>query len=439
MFSFMTILLKNALVVNLDPIGAYSGNLLIEGDKIADAGALDSAAASNYETVDCAGKVILPALTIGHTHLYSALAPGMPPPKQSPRNFEEILEQVWWKLDRALDEEAVYTSALVGAARAAMCGTGVLVDHHASPSCINGSLDLVRQAIDDVGLRGVLCYEVTDRNGAGGAKAGLEENGRFLGSCTGNGRFAGLVGAHASFTMSEKTLKECAELAEEKGVGIHIHAAEDPVDIEDSFRRCGLNLIQRLSNAGILRPGSIIAHCTHLSKESVSRLIDAECWMAHNTRSNMNNAVGYAPVTEMNRGKVALGTDGIDGDLFSESKTSYFKSRDADTGLGWNDCFGWATGAARLASEKLGVKLGSLEVGSQADLMILDYDRATPVTSENVLGHWFFGFSARNVESLMIGGRWVVKQREFANAKVVRELEKSASVASRVWKRFSEL
>lgn len=436
----MTLLLKNATIVNLDPPAAEKGSVLIENGKISNIGAkAPDSVPADVEVVDCTGKVLLPGLTIGHTHLYSALAPGMPPPKEVPETFVQILEQVWWKLDRALDEQAVYTSALVGAARAALCGVTTIIDHHASPNAIKGSLGLIQEALEEVGTRGVLCYEVTDRNGADGSKAGLEENDRYLASLQRDGRFAGLSGAHASFTLSEKSLRRVAEIAEQHETGVHIHVAEDRADVEDAFRKTGAGLIQRLHSAGVLRPTSILAHCTHLSPENVQRVRDAGCWMAHNTRSNMNNSVGYAPIKDMLEGNVALGTDGIDGDIFTESRTSFFKARDARCKLDWPACARMVTGASQLASQLLGVQIGKIEEGAEADLVLMNYEASTPITSDNVLGHWFFGFNARHVESVMSAGKWIVLDGQFTNLDVYREMLKASNVARDVWRRFEDL
>jgi putative selenium metabolism protein SsnA len=378
---------------------------------------------------DLSGKYIMPGMVCGHTHLYSALARGMPAPKKTPRNFHEILKYVWWTLDRALDEEAVYYSTLVGALDAARCGTTTLIDHHASPNFIRGSLDVMKDAFLEVGLRGVLCYEVTDRNGLAGAKAGLEENRDWITKNNGP-TFSGLVGAHASFTLSDKSLRACAEL----GAGVHIHVAEDPVD----QARCKQRLIDRLADAGILGQKTILAHCTHLDRASIEKAKRAGCWFAHNTRSNMNNAVGYAPVHWMGD-RVALGTDGIGADMFEEVKFAWFKARDSRNGLGIADVAEFLTGSHRLASQFLGVKLGSLNAGSVADLVVLDYPTPTPVTAGNLLGHLIFGMSSQFVTDTMVNGQWIVRNRKVVGVDEEAVREKSAKVAAKVWKRFQRL
>jgi putative selenium metabolism protein SsnA len=436
----MKTILGNATIIELHPPRLRRQSVcLVDGaiHSLLDPDKHDSSDAD--EIVDCTGKLIMPALVVGHTHLYSALAVGMPPPARQPESFVQILEEIWWKLDRALDEEGVYYSALVGAMRAATSGVGTVIDHHASPNSIPGSLDIVKGALERVGLRGVLCYEVTDRNGLPGARQGIEENARFLSALRKDGLCAGLVGAHASFTLGDETLGQLADLADEHSVGVHVHCAEASSDNEDSLRRCGKPVARRLADARILRPGTVLAHCTHLDEESIGIVQDTGCWVAHNPRSNMNNSVGYPRISALARGNLALGTDGIDADMFAESKTAFFKSRDARAELAFDAPLGWLAGASRLASECLGVPLGNLDPGSPADLTILDYQSATPLSGDNIAGHWFFGMNSAHVESMIVGGRWVLRKRVLTFPAAYDELQRARLVAERTWQRLREL
>jgi cytosine/adenosine deaminase-related metal-dependent hydrolase len=256
------------------------------------------------------------------------MARGMPGPAVPPRNFIEVLERVWWRLDRALDDESVYLSGLLGAMEAARSGTTLLVDHHSSPSFIHGSLGLLRRAIEDVGLRSVLCYEVTDRNGSAGRDEGLAENAAFVAEATGDLTRA-MVGAHASFTLSDESLAHIGGLAHASGSGVHIHVAEDRADVEDCLARHGETLPQRLARHGLRGPRSLWAHCVHLAPGDAAEAAAAGGWIAHNPRSNMNNAVGYAaPARRAN--PVALGTDGIGADMLEEFRLAYVRHREDD-------------------------------------------------------------------------------------------------------------
>src|SRR5713101_2821291 len=293
-------LFKGATLVTLDPTAVERADLRVTAGHIVERGAqLD--AREDDEVINLAGKLIIPGMVCAHTHLYSALARGMPAPPRTPLNFKEILELIWWRLDRALDEETIYWSAIAGAMDAARAGTTCLFDHHASPSHITGSLQIVREAIEKVGLRAVLCYEVTDRGGAKERDAGIEENRAFLNWSRGDVQsplFRPMVGAHASFTLSEESLEACARVMREFDAGLHIHVAEDLCDVEDARARYGIGVVERLSKHEALNNQTILAHGIHLSDEDIAIARSAGVWFAHNPRSNMNNQVGYAPVTK---------------------------------------------------------------------------------------------------------------------------------------------
>ncbi|MEZ5171179.1 MAG: amidohydrolase family protein [Acidimicrobiia bacterium] len=269
-------------------------------------------------------------LVCAHHHLYSALARGMPPPSRTPRNFTEILELVWWRLDSALDLESIRWSAMLGALEALENGTTAIVDHHASPNAIEGSLDVIAGACAEVGVRSVCCYEVTDRNGLEGARAGLAENERFIRS---GGR--GLVGAHACFTLSDATLESICGLADDLDVGVHIHVAEDRADAD-----AGARLSSRA------RPEWLLAHCVHLEA-------DLPGTVAHNPRSNMNNAVGYAnPATRAN--PIVLGSDGIGASMLDEFRVAFARLRESDVTATPDTVWEWLHAGATLIPEVAG-------------------------------------------------------------------------------------
>lgn len=437
----MNLLLTNATLIDLDPISVRNGWLRIQGDTIAETGEGSPPEDKFEERFDCQRRLIMPGLVLGHTHLYSALAAGMPAPARTPGNFREILELIWWKLDEALDSQSVRLSAVAAGCRAALCGVTTIIDHHASPNSIAGSLDEIRAGLDAVGQRGVLCYEVTDRHGAAGREAGLTESRRFLQSCASSTdhRFAALVGGHASFTLSDEALASMARLCDEFSRGAHIHCAEAVADDEESLRLFGAPALERLERHGLVRPGTILAHCTHLSAEKIRRVQQAGAVIAHNPRSNMNNQVGYANTSVMREGPVVLGTDGIDGDLFAESATAYFQARNHRSSADMADVVRWIAESARFASQSLGVTLGRLTPGAAADIVLLDNLPAQPVHTDNFLGHWFFGLGSRHVESVMARGQWIVRNREIVSADALHQLENLPTVARRVWEKFARL
>jgi putative selenium metabolism protein SsnA len=404
---------RDALLVQLDPPQVESGNLRVADGNIVGVGA-GVVASSGDETVDCGGAVLMPGLVNGHTHVYSALAAGMPAPPRPPRNFHEVLQFIWWRLDRAHTLESVEMSGLIGALAAVRCGTTTLIDHHASPNAIDGSLSALENGIRTVGCRGVLCYEVTDRNGPDEAPAGLKENDLYIRQCAArnDGLFAGLVGAHASFTLEEESLVACVDLAQELGVGVHIHAAEDPVDETLTQKRLGFGLLERFDRVGLLNlPGTILAHGTHFSDADFATINEhvLTISIAHNPNSNMNNGVGYTPVAKLAR-LPQLGTDGIGADMWREARTAEFKSHDASVPISFGASLKMLAQSARYASKCLGVKLSLLEPGAAGDLVLTNYRPPTPMTAENLAGHFLFAMGPEFVRDVMIAGWWVMRK-----------------------------
>ncbi|MBI1745659.1 MAG: putative aminohydrolase SsnA [Acidobacteria bacterium] len=429
-----TQLLKGGQLVELWPPSLAKADLRIEhGLIVARAASLRPRAGD--KVLDLKGKIVMPGMVCAHTHLYSALARGMPGPAQPPRNFVEILKKVWWKLDRALDREAIYYSALIGAIEAARAGTTLVIDHHASPSFIRGALDTVREALSTVGLRGILCYETTDRGGEAELKAGLQENQDFITNVRHDEMLRGMVGAHAAFTLGFESLRACGALADKLGCGVHVHVAEDRCDAEAARRRFRKSLVARLRESDILKPASILAHGTHLEDADLNEIQEAQSWLVHNPRSNMNNAVGYAPTARFGA-NAALGTDGISSDMFDEIKWAFFKAQDAGRALTLPDVIRLSTGGARLASTVFNKRFGSLRAGAVADLIILDYPSPTPLHPSNLFGHMIFGISAAHVESVMVNGRFVVRNRTFPKLDLEAIYREARRVAAKLWRKL---
>jgi len=427
----MSYLLRNAGLITLKPAEIECADLRIEAGFITDRGTRLEPGAED-ELIDLDGKIVMPGLVCAHTHLYSALARGMPAPPRAPANFREILEMVWWRLDRALDEETLYWSALAGAADAARAGTTCLYDHHSSPTRIRGSLETVREALENIGLRAVLCYEVTDRGGREERDAGVAENRAFLErTAEVKGLFRALVGAHASFTLSASSLQACAELMQAYDTGLHIHAAEDLCDEEDAHSNYGIGVAHRLEASGCLNGRTILAHGTHLDEKEIGIARQAGVWFAHNPRSNMNNRVGYAPVSRFGD-RLVLGTDGIGADMFDEARFAFFKAREMNPDLGADHWVRALGSTQEMASRQFGVDLARLRPGSAADLVVLDYRSPTPITAGNLAWHFLFGMSSACVESVMVAGRFVVRNRQPTFG--VRDIyEKARQASQKLW------
>jgi putative selenium metabolism protein SsnA len=418
----------------VDPIAGRveRADLHVSGDRIG-----GSSAHGRREVVDVSGCLVMPGNVCAHHHMYSALARGMPPPDDSPRNFREILERVWWRLDRALDLDDIRLSALLAGVEAARAGTTTIVDHHSSPEAIDSSLDALVEGIDETGVRAALCYEVTDRHGEARGSAGVEENARFLRS-NDKRLVRGMVGAHASFTIGPRTMDALVSVARDAGAPVHIHVAEDDCDQQDSLEKYGLRTIHRLQKAGALGEGDVIAHGVHLDPEELELVRSSGTWIAHNPRSNMNNGVGYAPVREMGE-RVALGTDGIDGDMFAEARTCYLRAREASWEAG--PAFALdrlATGAALAGSIFGEPSFGRLEPGAPADLVVLEYHSPTSLDETNIAAHLCFGFGSSMVRDVMVAGRWIVRDRKHELVDESELADRCRAAAEALWSRMRD-
>jgi len=432
-------IVKNARRIVLEPASIESGDLRIDDGRVVESGT-GLVPGPGEELTDLEGKLLLPGLVCAHTHLYSSLARGMPGPKSPPRNFLEILKNVWWKLDRALDEELIYSSALVGAIEALRCGTTTLIDHHSSPGCIPGSLDIIREAVNRVGIRAVLCYEVTDRGGRNERDQGFEENERFIRATASHPSFRGLVGAHAAFTLSDDSLRRCGEMAGNHETGVHIHVAEDVCDVKEAKKRRTKGVVDRLRSHGVLNSRSLLAHCIHLIPREFRALEKAECWLVHNPRSNMNNNVGHAPL-HLFGDRAALGTDGFPADMFEEARAGFLRNQEDPEVRGARNKKPSFTkllsGGHALASEIFGETFGSFKRGAVADFVVLDYNPPTPLTGENLPWHFLFGMRSAMIDSVMVGGKWVMKERQVVGVNLEESFAKASEVAARLWRRMN--
>jgi putative selenium metabolism protein SsnA len=427
------------VVVALDRPEVVDADVLLAGDRVVAVGP----APSGVTRRDCSGTLILPGNVCAHHHLYSALARGMPFVLAPPTSFIEILQRVWWRLDRALDEESIRASALRGGIDALLAGTTTIVDHHASPHAIDGSLDIIADALEQLGVRSVLCYEVSDRDGQERAIAGIEENLRFLravkGRALSGGLSRGMMGAHASFTLSDGTLAGCVDGARRAGTGVHIHVAEDGADQDDARARGCRRVLDRLDGAGVLTDQALLAHCVHVDSGEIDLVAGSRATVVCNPRSNMNNGVGHSPFVPGQQ-RVALGTDGIGGDLFAESQAGYFRAREAglDAPPAW-PLDGLAEGA-RVAGRAHGEPLlGRVEAGAPADLLVLEYPPPTPLAAENLAGHWIFGLAAAQVRDVYVAGELVVAGGRSTRVDELEVAAKSRIQTERLWARLEQL
>lgn len=422
------------------------GALYIEGGVIREVGTT-RALSERYpsaERLDARGQLVMPGGICAHTHFYGAYARGMAIPGPAPVNFPQILERLWWPLDKALDRDSVRASALVCLVDAIKHGTTTLIDHHASPNFIDGSLDVIAETVDQAGLRAVLCYEVTDRDGQVKAEAGIAENVRFMQASKTRARIRGTFGLHASLTLSDETLRRCRAAVPESE-GFHIHAAEHEADEEDSLAKYGTRVVHRLYDHGILGDKTITAHCVHIDEAERALLAETKTWVTHQPRSNMNNAVGamdFERMIEVLGDRLCLGNDGFSNVMWEDWKAAYLlhkvASRDPRKANGAHVARMALRNNAALAERFFeGQRIGRLETGAQADIIFVDYQPFTPLTSGNLPWHILFGFESSMVTMTMVDGVVLMQDRRLRTLDE-REIARAAlELAPGVWTRYT--
>ena len=445
-------IIHNATVITFDEQNRIlnNGAVRIDGAVIDAVGASADilAAYPDDERWDAGGLVLMPGQICSHTHFYGAFARGMYIPGEPAKDFPEILDKLWWPLDRSLDLEGVRSSAEVCLVDAIRNGTTTLIDHHASQTAIDGSLDVIADVVTASGLRAALCYEVTDRDGPEATLAGIHENMRFIRKVDEARRtapdsplatrLAATFGLHASLTVSDATLEACRAETDR----FHIHVAEHPVDEYDSLRRSGKRTVERLHAFGITGPETIMAHCIHVDAWEMDILRDSGVFPSHQLRSNMNNGVGAADVTAMLRGDlpVCLGNDGFSNDMFAEMKVAdlYQKAANLDPRyLGADKVMQMAVvNNRKLAGIFFDKPVGVIQPGAYADVILLDYYPTTPLTPDNLPWHILFGVSGSHVHSTIVQGNVLMRNRELLTVDEAEITTRSQQAAASTWERY---
>ncbi len=401
------------------------------------------------QQLDAGGQYVMPGNIDAHGHYYSAFAVGMSIPGEAPITLPTILEKLWWPFDKALREEEIRYSALIGAIDAIKHGTTTLFDHHSSPNCIQGVLDVIADVIDSAGIRSVLCFEVTDRDGPERGQAGIAENARFISRCSqeqvADGRVAANFGIHAPMTVSEVTLAQCRAAVPE-GTGFHLHVAEHEYDQVRSLAMAGTRSVDRLHKHGILGEKSILAHAIHLDAREVNLIAESYSWVSHQPRNNQNAADGIAEVESYLRAgvRVCLGNDGLSNTMWREAESAYFlqkiKHRDGRRLPGDQLLQMAVYNNAELASAYYpGGKLGVIEPGAYADLIFVDYKPATPLTVENLAGHFVFGFNESMITTTIVAGQLLMQDRVLLTMDEDEIKAKSRELAPALWERYEKL
>lgn len=395
------------------------------------------------EFIDAKGKVIMPGLINTHMHIYSAFARGMAGKGPAPKNFTDILENLWWRLDKGLTLEDTKYSAYTTYLDCIKNGVTTVFDHHASPYSVEGSLFTIGDAAKELGVRTCLCYETSDRDGEEILKAGIKENIHFIKKYNNvnEDMLKGMFGMHAAFTLSDKSLDMCREAMEGLNAGYHIHTSEGIDDLYDSLRNHGKRVVERLMDFDILSDKTIAVHCVHVNSREIEILKQTNTNVVHNPESNMGNAVGCSPVLEfIKRGiNVGIGTDGYTSDMMESIKVGNIihKHNLCDPNVGFNEISAMAFDNNRKISSKyFNKEVGALKEGAYGDVIIVDYNPLTPLNENNINGHIIFGMSGRCVTDTIINGKVVMRNRVINTVDEEKIFSKSRELAQKLWERI---
>jgi cytosine/adenosine deaminase-related metal-dependent hydrolase len=426
----MTLYLKNATYIDWKTLAFQSTNLAVSpgddgGIGLLDAMPSDGDLGDDDSVFDCKHRLVTQSFACGHHHIYSALARGMPAPPKIPQNFREILEYIWWRVDKALDLEMIEASALVSALYCVKNGVTFVIDHHASPFAIEGSLSTVAKAFDRVGVCHLLCYEISDRDGEAPREQGLAETENYLQA--GN---QGHVGLHASFTVGDALLKKAVALAQKCRTGIHVHVAEDQADQDACLKDHNQRVLERYRDAGLLDlPKSIFAHCIHLNAAEKDLLRKSGVWVVQNVESNQNNNVGLANCGELGE-HVMLGTDGMHSDMLRSAKAAFLTGQ-AVEGIDMIGIY------ERFRNVHNYIAANEFIGDGDNNLVILDYNSPTEINQTNFLGHFAYGLDACHVDSVVARGQWVVKNKTLMTVDEDEILAFAREMGNKLWGKLS--
>ena len=427
----MTLYLKNATYIDWRTLAFQSTHLAVTpggdgGIRFLETLPPESDLGADDGVLDCSRRLVTKAFGCGHHHIYSALARGMPAPPKIPQNFPEILAYIWWRVDKALDLEMIEASALVAALYCVKNGVTFVIDHHASPFAIEGSLRTIAGAFDRIGVSHLLCYEISDRDGAAPREQGLAETETYLQA--GN---QGHVGLHASFTVGDALLKKAVALAQKYRTGIHVHVAEDQADQDACLKDHNQRVLERYRDAGLLdlKP-SILAHCIHLNAAEKELLRRSGVWVVQNVESNQNNNVGLANYRVLGE-HIMLGTDGMHSDMLRSAKAAYLAGQ-AVEGVDMPGIY------ERFRNVHNYIAANGYSGDGDNNLVILDYSSPTEISPNNFLGHFIYGLDACHVDSVISCGQLVVKNKTLLTMSEDEILAFAREMGTKLWRKLKQ-
>ncbi|MBI9066233.1 MAG: amidohydrolase family protein [Salinivirgaceae bacterium] len=421
------IILKDATFIDWKTLEFKQGHVIVE-EGVNKAIQIVDELPQNFpgKIIDCKGKYVTKSFGCGHHHVYSALATGMPTPRKIPGNFYEILKYVWWTLDKSLDLDMIKASAYVTAIACAKNGVTFAIDHHASPFAVEGSLQTIADAFNEVGVGHLLCYEISDRDGVNIANKGLEESKNYLQNNQ------GLVGLHASFTLTNKTLKKAADLAKEFSTGVHVHVAEDIYDQEHCYDIHNKRVIERFRDYGILDlPKSLLVHCLYLTDEERHLIRNSGVYVAQNAESNLNNNVGQFNSCALGN-NIMLGTDGMHSDMLRAAKATFYNGQASDT-IDYPEIYRRFRNVHNYLNDNNFVGDGD------NNLVVLDYQPQTDFNQQNFLGHFLFGMDSAQVQHVISNGKLIVENKIVTTVNEADVKMYARELSKKLWGKMNEV
>jgi len=438
------------LVVTMDPSRRIieNGAIAIEGDLIKDVGATPALEAKHTgaETIDASGRIVVPGLICSHSHLYGVLLRGASLPITPPSDFTQILQRVWWPVDEALTYEDAYASALVACMEFAKSGTTLFADTYSGPNSIEGVLDHIARAVEEIGIRGFIAFETTERHTKTEGERGVMENVRYAKKTRGKADTKALpmLSIHASFTVTDELIRNVRNYANELNIPITIHTSEGMGDVHHNLENYGKRTVERLRDVGLLGPDVVLAHCVNLTDNELDIIKQTGAKIAHNPMSNMLNAVGVAPLAKMlgRRIPVGLGNDGYIFDMFENMRAAFLLHRAHAKDPRVTDPYQILEMAtidgARLYGKEH--ELGSLEIGKRADVVIVNPRiMPTPLTAKSVVGHLVNTVDGDDVQTVFVDGKKIVDNGKLVRMDESAVQEKSQAAAARLWARLEQM
>ena len=442
-----SILVKGGIIVTMDP----SQRVLSDHSIIIQNGKFEVIEKTDEirrdwkvdEVVDASGGIVMPGLICSHTHLYGMLLAGAKLDVHPPSDFTQILQRVWWPVDENLTLDDAYASALVGCLQFLKTGTTTFADTYSGPNSIEGVLDRIARAVNEVGIRGLLAFEATERHSKEEGERGIKENVRFALKMKQElrSRTLPLFSLHASFTVTDELIQSVRELASEYAVPITIHTSEGLGDLQHNIERYGKRTLERLRDVGLLASDVVLAHCVHVNDDELDIVAKYRAKIAHNPMSNMLNAVGTAPVPHMlRRGiSVGLGNDGYIFDGFENMRAAYLVHRLISRDPNAIDAYTILEMATIRGAQLYGLadQLGSIELGKKADLIVIKPEMLpTPLNQDSVVGHLINSITGRDVRTTVVDGNVIMKDRMVLAVNEEKAQSEAQNAAAGLWQRL---